>query len=79
MEIGHAENVIGMAVGALDRNYDPWIQKKTNRSFTNRQTREASTLYLYPACARNFKIPNPFVPYNYHIHVISALKTEHVQ
>ena len=78
MEIGHAENVIGMAVGALDRNYDPWIQKKkTNRSFTYRHTREVSTLYLCPACVRTFKIPNPFVPYNYHI--ISALKTEHVQ
>ena len=47
MEKGRAENVSGSAVGALVEIETPEYKKAT-RSFTQRPTREASTLYLYP-------------------------------
>ena len=47
MEKGRAENVSGSAVGALVEIETPEYKKAT-RSFTQRPTRETSTLYLYP-------------------------------
>ena len=47
MEIEHAKNVIRRAVGSLDRNHDPWIQK-SRREASLLDTTEVSTLYLYP-------------------------------